>query len=957
MSRFCFAFCLTIGLAVPAAGQLANQPPTPQWLGQSNAAGTFEKNFAHQGKLLKAILFGACDTEMEVIVNDRSAGKITAGKEAGTLDVTQWVRDGENHLAVATSSGRVALLLELNGDLANKNWLASDASWKSKDGPIMATAVDPQTNPFDFSKSFDAYNSWQLAKPGAQQRATDGATLSALPGFKAELIRSASGDEGSWIAMTFDPQGRITLAREKRGLLRFDPKIQSMEVIEDTLQECRGLLYANGVLYANANVSHGLYRLRDLDGDGRFEEATEILHVDGGNGHARNHIKMGPDGWLRVVQGNNVLLPKNVASISALQNYAPDQVLPNPWEVSMFDGNVELPAGHVLRMKPDGSEVQVLAGGFRNPLDGAFNKEGEFFVFDADMERDVGTPWYMPTRVLHVVPGGDYGWRRGTGRYPAWYIDTLPSVIDIGLSSPTGVFFGYGANFPAKYQEALFCFDWAYGRIIAVTLQSKGASYGGTQETFVSGRPLNVTDGCIGPDGALWFVTGGRGTQSGLYRVTWTGQRDAAPQPQTLNDQQLLRRKIEEGKATDQEIHSAMASSDAFLRHAACHALERDISQLSVAQINDSLNGWKAVTLWLAGVRSGHADLREAAMTRAVNLPWDDSPRDRQLASLRILAIGIARSERLPDDFVKRCLGAIEPRFPTEDQRLNWELCRLLVRLKSPTVIAKAATILSSATASEDLLFYPLHLRYLKEGWTTDQRRIVFESLNRAEKLNGASTYFKAIADTRGELAAALTPEDAKQLADVIYPRQPVQLAPHALPGHTFRQWKMSDLDPLLGQASQGRNYEKAKAALISTLCVFCHRVGNDSSLPAGTFGPDLTQVSARFGRRDLLRQILEPSLVIDDKFRSTTITTADGKQFTGFLEREDDERVVLKPNPLAPDVVEIGKSRIKDRRLSNVSPMPEGALNSLKADQILDILAWFESGGDPKNAVWRSKE
>ena len=82
----------------------------------------------------------------------------------------------------------------------------------------------------------------------------------------------------------------------------------------------------------------------------------------------------------------------------------------------------------------------------------------------------------------------------------AAHADTLPSVVDIGLSSPTGIFFGYGARFPAKYRESLFLLDWAYGRIIAVTLRPKGASYTGTQETFASGRPLNVTDGCIGPE-------------------------------------------------------------------------------------------------------------------------------------------------------------------------------------------------------------------------------------------------------------------------------------------------------------------------------------------------------------------------------------------------------------------------------------------------------------------------
>lgn len=935
-------------VSLNAGAQLANQPPAPQWLSSDTTPFTVEKHFEHKGKLLKAILLTACDNTVDVILNGESLGKMQPQTQATSLDVTRFVHEGGNILQFKVTAGRVAVLLELNGDLASKTWLASDNSWSAKASPI-----DTQLNPFDFSKTFDAYNSWQLAKPGSQSGATEADSLALPPGFKAQLIRSASGDEGSWVAMAFDPQGRVTLAREKRGLLRFDPKTNSIEVIEDTLLECRGLLYADGVLFANANNSKGLYRLRDSKGIGHFDEVREILHTEGGVGHGRNHVKLGPDGWLYVAHGNNVLLPKNLSSTSALQNYAPDQVLPNPWDGSMFDGNVELPAGHVLRLKPDGSEVQLLAGGLRNPLDVAFDKNGELFTFDADMERDVGAAWYMPTRVLHVVPGADYGWRRGTGRYPAWYVDTLPSVLDIGLSSPTGVFFGYGAKFPAKYQDALFCLDWAYGRIIAVTLRPKGASFSGTQETFVSGRPLNVTDGCIGPDGALWFVTGGRGTQSGLYRVTWTGKVEAAPEKRALTNEQQLRRKIERGEATPDEMEQALESHDAFLSHAAMHALEADISKLDVQQLHNTSDRWKQLSLCLAAVRSGRADLRDAGMRIALKTRWDGLPVERVLAALRIVAIGIARSGKIEDEFHKDCLTTLEPEFPSGEARLNRELCRLLVSLKSSGVIAKSVALLKNATTSEDLLFYPLQLRYLKSGWTLEQRRVVFDALNRAEKLNGASTYFKAIADTRSELAAALTPEEAKQLADVIFTKQPVQLAPHALPGHTFKQWKLADLVPMLDRVSQGRSFEKAKTALISAQCVFCHRVGNDPSLPAGSFGPDLSQVSARFGRRDLLMHILEPSLVIDEKFRSTLITKSDGQQLSGVFEREDDERVVIRPNPLTNDVVEVAKAQIKQRKLSDVSPMPAGLLNSLKADQILDILAWFETGGDPKHKAW----
>src|SRR5205085_10247268 len=78
------------------------------------------------------------------------------------------------------------------------------------------------------------------------------------------------------------------------------------EVIEDTLLECRSLLYAHDALYVNANNSKGFYRLRDTKGDGRFDEVKLLLRTGGGVGHGRNHIVLGPDSSIYLVHGNNV---------------------------------------------------------------------------------------------------------------------------------------------------------------------------------------------------------------------------------------------------------------------------------------------------------------------------------------------------------------------------------------------------------------------------------------------------------------------------------------------------------------------------------------------------------------------------------------------------------------------------------------------------------------------------
>src|SRR5205814_701635 len=145
--------------------------------------------------------------------------------------------------------------------------------------------------------------------------ATDPAALTLLPGFKVEILRSSQPGEGSWISLAFDPQGRLTLARENRGLIRLAigrDAIKSVEVINDTLLECRGLLYALGALYVNANNSKGFYRLRDTTGSDHFDEIKLLLRTGGNVGHGRNHVVLGPDGAIWLVHGNNVTLPRSV---------------------------------------------------------------------------------------------------------------------------------------------------------------------------------------------------------------------------------------------------------------------------------------------------------------------------------------------------------------------------------------------------------------------------------------------------------------------------------------------------------------------------------------------------------------------------------------------------------------------------------------------------------------------
>ncbi|MGB1817844.1 MAG: PQQ-dependent sugar dehydrogenase, partial [Rubripirellula sp.] len=317
--------------------------------------------------------------------------------------------------------------------------------------------------------------------------------------------------------MTIDSEGRLIIARESSGLIRLTlsaegDSIRATEWINRDLKECRGLAFRGEELFANANNSKGLYRLRP-DGDG-FGEPELIYASSGGVGHGRNDLVFGPDKMLYSIHGDAVDLPRN-----ALDHTSPYR------DAAKGSKTRE---GHLLRINPDNGSVEIMAAGLRNPYGIDFNEHGDCFTYDADAEHDMGAPWYRPTRMIHLTAGGDFGWRGVTGSWPAYYPDHPDNAVpglDIGKGSPTTVKFGTNSNFPAKYRKALFILDWAYGRILLVHLLPRGSSYSMTSETFLKGRPLNVTDLEFGADGSMYLITGGRKTQSKLYRVTYTGNQ------------------------------------------------------------------------------------------------------------------------------------------------------------------------------------------------------------------------------------------------------------------------------------------------------------------------------------------------------------------------------------------------------------------------------------------------
>ena len=137
-------------------------------------------------------------------------------------------------------------------------------------------------------------------------------------------------------------------------------------------------------------------------------------------------------------------------------------------------------------------------------------------------------------------------------------------------------------------------------------------------------------------------------------------------------------------------------------------------------------------------------------------------------------------------------------------------------------------------------------------------------------------------------------------------------------------------------------------------LCARCHRFGQQGM----ALGPDLTSVARRFSRQDILQSILEPSQVIAENYRSQQVVTTSGKVLEGRVSYTGDYRspiLKIATDPMFPGkLIEIPKSEIEEYSWSATSYMPSGLLDTLSREEILDLLAYIESGGEPQHPVYR---
>lgn len=534
---------------------LQNAPSEPRY---------FRKTFDLAKPAAEARILITADNGFTLWVNGDKIGSGDNWQSVSAFNVAKHLRVGKNVLAVEgrNDGGPAALMARLRYTVGNeKHEVSTDGSWRSsKDAPKGWTGAD-----FDDKKWSAARAMGAVGKVGPWGDPLSGGGTASKPakqrftvpeGFRVvEVVKIPEGDPRfSLVNMCFDAKGRLLVSREGAGIFlctKADKEgiLQEVQPYCTLVKNCHGMCWVKDALYlvGDGPKGTGLYRCTPAKDADKIAEATLVLPFQGGMGeHGPHAVVHGPDDMLYVVIGNHAWAKVDkLAENSPLKRWpkgtqGPDQGKPGTTEDVLLPrlndarghaANILAPGGTIWRMDADGKNISLFSAGFRNQFDAAFSPDGELFTFDSDMEWDEGLPWYRPVRVSHCPPGSDFVWRTGAANTPNYYLDSLPPLHETGRGSPVGVEFYDHPFYPAKYRGALLLADWSLGRIYAVHGRRSKGSYECDVEIFCSGNPMNVTDLAVAPDGCVYFTTGGRGTQGGVFRIERSDGVGRIPEP------------------------------------------------------------------------------------------------------------------------------------------------------------------------------------------------------------------------------------------------------------------------------------------------------------------------------------------------------------------------------------------------------------------------------------------
>jgi putative heme-binding domain-containing protein len=302
---------------------------------------------------------------------------------------------------------------------------------------------------------------------------------------------------------------RVSVLEDRDG----DGQFETSSVFQDQLVMPMGALWRDGKLYVPDGPD--LISLQDTDGDGRADKRTVVLsgfgHLDNGGLHG---LTFGPEGWLYMTCGQ-----------------------PDGYKIKRPDGTfLESKSGSLLRCRPDGSDLQVIARGFENLVEVAFHGTGDV----------IGTVnWYQKPEggirdaLVHVVPGGLYPYVPDVGTPLPVTGSLLPAVTKFPAVALSGFYVQQGAGLGREHVGHFFSAQHNTRTVGRHVLTRVGSTFGSEDSHFVTSddpdfHPSDVLEDADGTmlvvDTGSWYIhhcpTGqirNSPATGGIYRVRRNG--------------------------------------------------------------------------------------------------------------------------------------------------------------------------------------------------------------------------------------------------------------------------------------------------------------------------------------------------------------------------------------------------------------------------------------------------
>ena len=834
----------------------------------------------------------------------------------------------------------------------------------------------------------------KAAENGSNKNAGGFAGVKAPAGFKLSLfaepplvnypvcITAASTGE---LFVGIDEQGSLGKAKGRGRVVRCldtdgDGKADKINTFAK-MDHPRGLIYDNGKLWVLHPPFLTLYE--DTNGDGMADKekrlidgiSTEYVNKRGAD-HTTNGIRMGIDGWIYIAVGD-FGFTKAVGA----------------------DGRVlSRRGGGIVRIRPDGSDMEIYCWGLRNILDACIDPY--LNIFTRDNTND-GGGWNV--RFSHIMQTGEYG-------YPSWYknfhTEIMPTLKDYGGGSGCGGMFYHDTRWPAPFGHAVYTCDWGRSAVYRHNPPANGATFDTHQETFLSiSRPTDID---VDASGRMYVASwhGGKFAYSGpnVGYVVQLVPKNFKPTPfpdvNKLTDVKLFDLLI--GPSQQQNLHAQFefkrrgpsAARTAKLVSLAADKAVPLAGRVAAIFTLKQLNGTKAHNDLLK--LGTHTDIAEFAMRALtdrkgelkglkkdifVNALDSENPRHRAQALISLGRLGDATAAVaiLPHAAAPKRAKQPEHNEANPAAVIPHLATRALVALNSVDILIDALEGTHGAAAlgvmkyiHDDKVVAALSARVAKnpdpatlatlvrlyhregkytEGWWGTRPDTSGPYFAR-EKWSGSTAI-----ETGLKTAFAKAPKATVDLVKTQLAKHKISIA--GLPTGTVMATNEANAPFKIPEPTgDPKNYNitlgdkiataralkakgdlaRGKALFTSQACVSCHTTA-DGQTPKG---PHLVDIGKRYKPMELIQSILQPGAVIAQGFDTYSFIMKNNDVYVGFVTLESADTIHIRT---AVGVAkELRSKDIKQRAKLPVSSMPPGLVAALTPNQLADLLAYLQS-------------